>query len=63
MVAPPSPIWPLAPFAGLVVGDILRHLITATIILGIGLVLGYRAKAGIPGVLAAFAMLGAIGFG
>lgn len=57
------PIWPLAPFAGLMVGDILRHLIAATIILGIGLILGYRPEAGFPGVLAAFAMLAAIGFG
>ncbi|HET9536465.1 MAG TPA: ABC transporter permease [Mesorhizobium sp.] len=57
------PIWPLSPFAGLMVGDILRHLIAASIILGIGLILGYRPEAGIPGVLAAFAMLVAIGFG
>jgi ABC-2 type transport system permease protein len=57
------PIWSLSPFAGLMVGDILRHLIAASIILTIGLVLGYRPEAGITGVLAAFAMLVAIGFG
>lgn len=57
------PIWPLAPFAGLMVGDILRHLIAATIILTIGLLLGYRPEAGVLGVLAAFAMLVATGFG
>jgi ABC-2 type transport system permease protein len=57
------PIWPLAPFAGLMVGDILRHLIAGSIILAIGLILGYRPEAGILGVLAAFAMLIAIGFG
>ena len=57
------PIWPLAPFAGLMVGDVLRHLIAAAIILTIGLILGYRPEAGIPGVLAAFALLVAIGFG
>jgi len=57
------PIWPLSPFAGLMVGDILRHLIAATIILTIGLILGYRPEAGVPGVLAAFLMLVAIGFG
>jgi ABC-2 type transport system permease protein len=57
------PIWPLAPFAGLMVGDILRHMIAATIILTIGLILGYRPEAGLPGVLGAFAMLIAIGFG
>ena len=57
------PIWSLAPFAGLMVGDVLRHLIAASIILSIGLLLGYRPEAGILGVLAAFALLIAIGFG
>jgi len=57
------PIWSLAPFAGLMVGDVLRHLIAATIILAIGLVLGYRPEAGPGGVLAAFMLLVAIGFG
>lgn len=57
------PIWPLAPFAGLMVGDVLRHLIAATIILTIGLALGYRPEAGIAGVAAAFVLLVVIGFG
>ena len=57
------PIWSLAPFAGLMVGDVLRHLIAASIILTIGLVLGYRPEAGILGVFAAFALLITIGFG
>ncbi|APE45951.1 ABC transporter (plasmid) [Sulfitobacter alexandrii] len=57
------PIWSLAPFAGLMVGDLLRHLIAGGIILGIGLILGYRPEAGVVGTLAAFAMLLTIGFG
>jgi ABC-2 type transport system permease protein len=57
------PIWSLAPFAGLMVGDILRHLIAATIILLIGLILGYRPEAGLPGVVAALMLLLAIGLG
>lgn len=57
------PIWSLSPFAGLMVGDILRHLIAGTIILSIGLALGYRPGAGLLGVVAAFLMLFAIGFG
>jgi ABC-2 type transport system permease protein len=57
------PIWSLAPFAGLMVGDVLRHLIAALIILTIGLILGYRPEAGILGVAAAFALLLTIGFG
>lgn len=57
------PIWSLAPFAGLMVGDILRHAIAGGIILGIGLGLGYRPEAGVPGVVAAFLLLLAVGFG
>jgi ABC-2 type transport system permease protein len=57
------PIWSLAPFAGLMVGDVLRHLIAASIILTIGLILGYRPEGGVLGVVAGFALLLAIGFG
>jgi ABC-2 type transport system permease protein len=57
------PIWSLAPFAGLIVGDILRHLIAGMIILAIGLMLGYRPQAGVLGVAGGFALLLAIGFG
>jgi len=57
------PIWALAPFAGLMVGDILRHLIAGLIILGIGLILGYRPEAGVAGVIPAFGLLLALGFG
>lgn len=57
------PIWPLAPFAGLVAGDMLRHLIAGALIFGIGLILGYRPEAGIAGVVPAFLLLLAIGFG
>src|SRR4029434_6139672 len=57
------PIWSLAPFAGLMVGDILRHLIAGGIILIVGLILGYRPEAGIVGVIAGFALLLAVGFG
>ncbi len=57
------PVWSLAPFAGLMVGDILRHLIAGMIILAIGLMLGYRPEAGILGVAGAFVLLLGIGFG
>lgn len=57
------PIWSLAPFAGLMVGDVLRHVIAGSIILGIGLILGYRPEAGVTGVVASFLLLIAVGFG
>jgi ABC-2 type transport system permease protein len=57
------PIWSLAPFAGLMVGDILRHSIAGGIILGIGLLLGYRPEAGLAGVMGGFLLLFVVGFG
>jgi ABC-2 type transport system permease protein len=57
------PIWSLAPFAGLMVGDVLRHVIAGLIILTIGLILGYRPEGGVLGIIAAFGLLIAIGFG
>lgn len=57
------PIWSLSPFAGLMVGDILRHLIAGAIILTIGLILGYRPEGGLLGVVGTFLLLVAIGFG
>jgi daunorubicin/doxorubicin transport system permease protein len=57
------PIWSLAPFAGLMVGDVIRHLIAAVIILIIGLILGYRPEAGLVGVISSLLLLLVIGFG
>lgn len=57
------PIWSLAPFAGLMVGDVLRHFIASLIILLIGIALGYRAETGLFGVMGAFLFLFVIGFG
>ncbi|EJN02753.1 ABC transporter permease [Phyllobacterium sp. YR531] len=57
------PIWSLSPFAGLMVGDILRHLIASLLILIIGIILGYRPEAGLIGILEALLLLIVIGFG
>jgi ABC-2 type transport system permease protein len=57
------PIWSLSPFAGLMVGDILRHLIASLLILFIGILLGYRPEGGIIGVVEALLLLVVIGFG
>ncbi|MEM1129603.1 MAG: ABC transporter permease [Pseudomonadota bacterium] len=57
------PIWSLAPFAGLVVGDVIRHTIAACLVLSIGLLLGYRPEAGVFGVFAALILLILTGFG
>jgi ABC-2 type transport system permease protein len=57
------PIWSLSPFAGLMVGDVIRHIIASIIILGIGIVLGYRVEMGLLGAISAFGLLLVIGFG
>jgi len=57
------PIWSLAPFAGLMVGDVLRHFIAGLIILTIGFILGYRPEGGVIGIAGAFLLLFTIGFG
>lgn len=57
------PIWSLSPFAGLMVGDMLRHTIAGSIILTIGLILGFRPEAGLIGAVASLMLLVTIGFG
>lgn len=57
------PIWSHAPFAGLMVGDLIRHLISCLMVLVVALPLQYRPEAGIAGVLATFALLLVIGVG
>lgn len=57
------PIWSLSPFAGLMVGDMLRHTIAGSIILTIGVILGFRPDAGFVGVVESLMLLVAVGFG
>jgi ABC-2 type transport system permease protein len=47
------PIWRPAPIVGALLGDIGRYLLAATIVVALGLVLGYRPDGGVVGVLAA----------
>ena len=51
------PIWPAAPLVGAVLGDCVRYLVAATVIVVLGLVLGFEAEAGPLGVLAAVALI------
>ena len=47
------PIWRPAPIVGALLGDVGRYLLAATIVVALGLVLGYRPDGGVVGVLAA----------
>lgn len=51
------PIWRPAPIVGALLGDTVRYTIASVITLALGLVLGYRPGGGLPGTLAAVALL------
>jgi ABC-2 type transport system permease protein len=51
------PIWRPAPLVGALLGDSVRYLVAGTVIIVLGVALGYRPGAGIPGVLAALALV------
>jgi ABC-2 type transport system permease protein len=57
------PIWRPSPLIGAVLGDSVRYLVGATVIIVLGLALGYRPEAGPVGVVAAAALVIAFSFG
>jgi ABC-2 type transport system permease protein len=54
------PIWRPAPLLGALFGDVLRYLTAALVVLGLGLVLGFRPQGGVTGVVLGIALL--VGF-
>jgi ABC-2 type transport system permease protein len=57
------PIWPSAPLVGALLGDMVRYLVAATVIIVLGLILGYRPDNGVPGVLASVGLVVIFSFG
>jgi ABC-2 type transport system permease protein len=51
------PTWRPAPLVGALLGDSVRYLVAGTVIIGLGLALGFRPEAGLPGVVAALALV------
>jgi ABC-2 type transport system permease protein len=51
------PIWRPAPLVGAVLGDSVRYLVAATVVVVLGMIMGYRPDAGLPGVVAAIALV------
>jgi ABC-2 type transport system permease protein len=51
------PVWRPAALVGMIFGDLLRYVLASTVILTVGLVLGFRPGGGVPGVLAGIALL------
>jgi len=57
------PIWRPAPLLGALIGDSVRYLVAGTVIILLGLLLGFRPGAGPPGVVAALALVIVFAFG
>jgi ABC-2 type transport system permease protein len=57
------PIWRSAPLVGALLGDSVRYLVAGVVIVVLGVILGYRPDNGVPGVLAAIALVIAFAFG
>ncbi|EMA36906.1 ABC transporter permease [Halococcus hamelinensis] len=51
------PIWQPAPLVGALLGDVLRYSMAAVMVVGLGVVLGFRPRAGIIGVVLALALV------
>jgi ABC-2 type transport system permease protein len=57
------PIWRAAPLVGSLLGDSVRYLVAGIVIIVLGAILGFRPDAGIPGVVAALALVVVFAFG
>ena len=57
------PIWKPAPLVGSLLGDSVRYVLAGTVIIVLGVILGYRPGAGIGGVIAALALVVVFAFG
>jgi ABC-2 type transport system permease protein len=57
------PIWRSAPLLGSLLGDTVRYVIAGTVVIVVGVVLGYRPDAGVAGAIAALALVVVFSFG
>jgi ABC-2 type transport system permease protein len=57
------PIWPAAPLVGAVVGDSVRYVLAGTVVVIVGVILGYSPEGGIDGVILAMALVVVVAFG
>ena len=57
------PVWRPAPLVGALLGDSVRYVLAGTVILVLGLALGFRPEAGAVGAVSALALVVAFSFG
>jgi ABC-2 type transport system permease protein len=51
------PIWQPAPIFGALLGDVFRYSLAATMVITLGVVMGFRPAAGLPGVVLAVLLI------
>jgi len=51
------PIWQPAPIVGALLGDLLRYSLAAVVVIGVGLIMGFRPEAGPVGVILAVLLM------
>ncbi|MDQ3103240.1 MAG: ABC transporter permease [Actinomycetota bacterium] len=57
------PIWRPAPMLGSLLGDSVRYVLAGTVIIVLGVILGFRPEAGVGGAVAALALVVVFAFG
>jgi ABC-2 type transport system permease protein len=57
------PVWRAAPLVGGVIGDSVRYVVAATVVTVLGLIMGFDAKGGVQGIVAAVALTVVFAFG
>jgi ABC-2 type transport system permease protein len=57
------PIWRPSPLVGALLGDSVRYVVAGSVIVVLGVILGYRPDAGVPGAIAALALVVVFAFG
>jgi len=57
------PVWKPAPLLGAMIGDTVRYLVAGTVIIVLGVILGFDPNEGILGVVAALALVVVFSFG
>jgi ABC-2 type transport system permease protein len=57
------PIWRPSPLVGAVVGDSVRYLLASAVVVVLGIVMGFDADGGVPGIVAAIGLVVVFAFG
>jgi ABC-2 type transport system permease protein len=57
------PIWRPAPLVGSLLGDSVRYVLAGIVIIALGMILGFRPEAGLPGAAAALGLVVVFAFG